>query len=259
MTRDEGVWVYAVTTAGSFPGGITGIRGVAGEELNTVTEGGFTSVVGTVALDTFGEQALRRNLEDLDWLSETARRHDAVVAAICAGGTTVPMRLATVYYDEDRVRTMLRENAAELTDALEHITGRSEWGIRSYLDRRRADGDDTAEKERKTTGTAYLMERRARAAAQEETQSEAARLADEIFAELGNLAVAAVRQPPSASGLSPRRASEILNASYLVDNARVHEFTAAVESVDTRIDDVDTVITGPWPPYSFTAVGSSPR
>ncbi|NKR72554.1 gas vesicle protein GvpFL [Rhodococcus hoagii] len=259
MTPDDGVWVYAVTGDGSFPGGISGIRGVAGEELRTVTDSGFTAVVGTVRLDTFGEEALRRNLEDLDWLADTARRHDAVVAAICAGGATVPLRLATVYFDDDRVRTMLRDNAEQLGEALQQIADRSEWGVRAYLERPRSEPRDAREKTGRPSGTAYLMQRRAQVAAREQAESAAGRRADEIFAELARWAVAGVRQPPSPPDLAGRRSQEILNTSFLVDNGRHREFVTAVEELDARLGDVDLVLTGPWPPYSFTSVEASAR
>lgn len=259
MTPDDGVWVYAVTADSPFPGGISGIRGVAGEELRTVDADGFTAVVGSVRLDAFGEEALRHKLEDLDWLAETARRHDAVVAAICAGGATVPLRLATVYYDEDRVRSMLRANAGQLTEALRRVTDRSEWGVRSYLELRRTERQQPREEGRRQSGTAYLMQRRAAATAREEAETIAARRADDIFSELRRLAVAAVRQPPSPPDLAARRAPEILNASFLVDNERTHEFVSAVERLDAGLSDVDTVLTGPWPPYSFTSIAASPR
>ncbi|QCQ91349.1 GvpL/GvpF family gas vesicle protein [Rhodococcus sp. SGAir0479] len=259
MTPDDGVWVYAVTAGSPFPGGISGIRGVAGEELRTVDADGFTAVVGSVRLDAFGEDALRRNLEDLDWLAETARRHDAVVAAICAGGATVPLRLATVYYDDDRVRTMLRDNAEQLSEALEQITDRSEWGLRCYLELPRTEQPPSRPEGGRPSGTAYLMQRRAKAAARERAETVAARRADEIFAELSRLAVAGVRQPPSPPDLATRRSPEILNASFLVDNVRTHEFVSAVEGVDARLDDVETVLTGPWPPYSFTSVEAGAR
>jgi hypothetical protein len=39
--------------------------------------------------------------------------------------------------------------------------------------------------------------------------------------------------------------------AYLVDRGRVREFVAMVEQLDDRLDDVELVCTGPWPPYSF--------
>ena len=52
-------------------------------------------------LDEFGEDGLRRNLEDLAWLETVARGHDAVVHAVAAHGPTAPLRLATICLDDD--------------------------------------------------------------------------------------------------------------------------------------------------------------
>ncbi len=260
MTANEGVWVYAITTDGSFPGGISGIRGVAGEPLRTVSDSGMAAVVGSVDLDEYGEDALRRNLEDLDWLSETARRHDAVVSAICAGGATVPLRLATVYFDDERVRAMLREQADAFTTVLDRIADRAEWGVRVYGDPGAfTERSEPADKAGRPSGTEYLMRRRARAAARKDAEAIAAERADDIYAELANIAVAGIRQPPSPPALAPQKVWEILNASFLVDERRTREFTAAADDIDARVDDVEIVLTGPWPPYSFTAVESSSR
>jgi Gas vesicle synthesis protein GvpL/GvpF len=37
----------------------------------------------------------------------------------------------------------------------------------------------------------------------------------------------------------------------LVDRDRVREFVATLAQLDDRLDDVELMCTGPWPPYSF--------
>ena len=59
-----------------------------------ITVGGLTAIVGDVGDRDYGEAALRRHLEDLDWLARTARAHHAVLAAVAERGPVVPMRLA---------------------------------------------------------------------------------------------------------------------------------------------------------------------
>ena len=49
-------------------------------------------------------------------------------------GMAVPFRLATVYFDDGRVRSLLRERADGLRAALACVTGRSEWGVKAYAD-----------------------------------------------------------------------------------------------------------------------------
>ena len=69
---------------------IDGLHGVSGEPVRAVTTAGLTAAVGTVGLDEYGEEGLRRNLEDLDWLAANARAHDAVIAAIARFGPSCP-------------------------------------------------------------------------------------------------------------------------------------------------------------------------
>src|SRR6185503_18837915 len=94
----------------------------------------LTAAVGTVGLDEFGEEGLRRNLEDLDWLAATARAHDAVIAAIARFGPVVPMRMATVYLDDQRVSKLLEARRDDFVTALRHVTARAELGVKAYAD-----------------------------------------------------------------------------------------------------------------------------
>src|SRR4051794_10757587 len=99
-----GEWLHAVARA-LDPGAVHGITGIAGP-VRTVAGDGLVAVVSPVDLD---EEALRRNLEDLEWLDRTARIHHAVVAALAEDHTVVPAQLATVYRGETGLRAMLRE------------------------------------------------------------------------------------------------------------------------------------------------------
>src|SRR5689334_9913235 len=108
MAENHGVWAYAV--AESIQGGVLdGVAGIAGQRVHTVTAAGLTAAVSTVDLADFGEQALRRNLEDLAWLEAAAWAHHHVIEAIARHGPVVPMRLATVYRGDESVAAMLAE------------------------------------------------------------------------------------------------------------------------------------------------------
>src|SRR4051812_4232890 len=57
------------------------IRGIGEQPVELVAHLDLVALVSTVSLTSFGEEALRRNLEDLEWLETTVRCHDAVVHA----------------------------------------------------------------------------------------------------------------------------------------------------------------------------------
>jgi hypothetical protein len=103
----DAVWVYAIIRGGGAESRVSGLRGVAGEPVHVAAADDLAAVVGPVSLDEFGEDALRRNLEDLDWVADKARAHDAVISAVAQTGPVIPVRMATVYLDDGRVRKLL--------------------------------------------------------------------------------------------------------------------------------------------------------
>ncbi|GAA2210635.1 hypothetical protein GCM10009850_060940 [Nonomuraea monospora] len=106
--------------------------GVAGAPVRTITGAGLVAYVSTVPVERFGEEPLRRSLEDLDWLAETARAHHRVVDAVAAATTTAPVRLVTVYADDAQVAELLERRAESFADVLTQVTGRREWGVKAY-------------------------------------------------------------------------------------------------------------------------------
>ena len=73
-----GRYLFAVTRR--LPAdALAGIHGLRNASLEVVPCGDLQAVVCTVDLAEFGEEPLRRHLEDLDWVEELARTHDEVV------------------------------------------------------------------------------------------------------------------------------------------------------------------------------------
>ncbi|WP_280423808.1 GvpL/GvpF family gas vesicle protein [Nocardia carnea] len=257
MSDDLGVWLYAVTRTGAGIAELDDLTGVAGEPPRPVRSGELAAVVGSVPLAVFGDLPLRRNLEDLDWLETTARAHDAVISALLRRGPVIPLRLATVFLDDDRVVRMLDERRADFDSALTLVSGRTEWGVKAYCDRTAlaaaVAGADTASTAG-GKGTAYLARRRAQLSAQETVERDAAARAEEIHGQLVRRAAAGRCQPLTDPVLHGRRDWLILNGTYLVDDAAAREFAAAVAELDRAVPGIRLELTGPWPPYSFAGV-----
>jgi Gas vesicle synthesis protein GvpL/GvpF len=246
VTGSYCVWVYAV----GHDVDPAGLVGVAGHQARPVAAAGLLAVVSDVPLAEFGQEALHRNLEDLEWLEQTARAHHAVIEAVAKQHTVVPMRLATVYTSDEGVAEMLRERAADLQKALARIGGHGEWGIKAYV---AAHQPRTEEDGRPGPGAAYLRRRRAELAARQDARQHALASAEAIYRELEDLAAAARVYPPQSPEITGHSASMVLNAAYLVPDDRADAFAAAVTELATRHPSVRLALTGPWPPYSFVA------
>jgi hypothetical protein len=253
----HGVWIYAVT--GRFsPASLDQLSGVGGGPVRAVAAGELTAVVEDVGLAEFGEQALRRNLEDLAWLEATARAHHRVIDALGRLGPLVPVRLATVYSSDEGVRAMLTERDADFRAALARIRGRTEWGVKAYARRSSEPQDAPAGtaapgSQESGAGAAYLQRRRGQLDAQKNARRQMLADAEAIHAELSGHAVGTRLHPPQSPQLTGTKALMLLNAAYLLDDERAEDFASVVAALAERYPGVELELTGPWPPYSFAA------
>ena len=248
----HGSYIYGVTR-GPDPATVTALSGVAGRPVRVVAHGALAALVSTVDLTEFGEPGLRRNLEHLDWLEATARAHHAVLDAVALNGPVVPLRLATIYRSDDRVRALLAERGATFDAALSRVQGRTEWGLKVHLDA----GLDTGARstpaveppDKDAPGTAYLRRRRARLQSDEELRHTAMRGAEAIHRAVSAAAEAARRYPAQDGRLTGEPREMLLNAAYLLtgtDRAPLEQAVARAGTWPLRVE-----WTGPWVPYSF--------
>jgi hypothetical protein len=253
---DSLVYLYAVGDAELSENDPSGLTGVDGAPVRVIVDGRLGAVVSTVDPLHFSEVALQRNLEDLTWLAETARTHHAVVEAVWQHHPVAPLRLATVYLDDDNVRALLRAKDAAFAAALDRIRGRREWGVKAFarsqpdVDADRGDGDPDL-----GPGAAYLLRKRMarerNARAQLDVQDAAADLHETSSA----AAVASHLYPPQDPQLSGRREHMVLNAAYLVGESEAATFLDAVQTWHSP--HIDRELTGPWVPYSFATLEES--
>lgn len=269
----QGVWVYAVTDRDdrddrvdlSWPAGVGGTR------VRNATVGGFTVLVSHVDLAEFGEEALRANLEDLEWLEEAARAHHSVVEAAAGEFPVLPTRFATVYSSDAAMAAELTGRGEELRAALGRVRGCVEWGVKAYAAEQAGAGSaegtapeggdpQGADADGGGAGMAYLKRRRAAMSAREQSRRTLAASAQALHAELSGQSLQARLYPPQSPALSGSRTPMLLNAAYLLDTSvpgvlggtpGTPDFAAAVAAAAAAHPDLRLDLSGPWPPYSF--------
>jgi hypothetical protein len=253
----DGIWAYCVTRA-SDPPPITGVHGSSVERLE---DDGLAVLASRVPLSEFGEEPLRRNLNDLDWLERVARQHETVLEHALETGTIVPLRICTIFADEDGAARMLSEQRSAFDTALDFLDGRQEWGVKLTVDRaaleaaarERAPDAFDQELEGRSAGGAYMLRRRQERQLREAADRLAGGLAEDVHARLQDWAADAVVNPPQNPELSGHEGDMLLNAAYLVEAAKVERLHELVEELRERHRELGARIelTGPWPPYNF--------
>jgi hypothetical protein len=253
----DGIWAYCVTRASDVPD----IQGVHGSQVERVEEGGLAVLVSRVPLSEFGEDALRSNLNDLDWLERVARDHEAVLERALHAGTIVPLRICTIFADEEGASSMLAEQRSALDTALDALDGRQEWGVKLTVDRvaleaaarERAPEAFDEELEGQSAGGAYMLRRRQERELREAADRLAGGIAEDVHARLQDWATDAVVNRPQNPDLSGHEGDMLLNAAYLVEEAKVERLHELVEELSERHRGLGArlELTGPWPPYNF--------
>ncbi|MHA6630346.1 GvpL/GvpF family gas vesicle protein [Pseudonocardia sichuanensis] len=249
---DTVVYLYAVTDADAPDPAVP--AGVDGAPVRRVVAGPLAAVVSSVDAVRFGEEALQRSLEDLRWLEATARAHHAVVGAVAENGPVAPVRLATVYLDDERVRALLDERAAAFTAALDRVRGRVEWGVKGFATPSAAAAPAEPEPERGGggPGASYLKRRLAQRDRATRGQEAAFAAAEEAHRALAAAALAHRTYKPQDRRLTGRAEEMVLNAAYLVDADAGDALRQVVEERSTGA--VALELTGPWAPYSFATL-----
>ncbi|WP_338701097.1 GvpL/GvpF family gas vesicle protein [Streptomyces sp. Q6] len=264
-------YVYAVCDSLDAPLA-SDVTGVAGAPPHLLVHAGLTAVVGHVPAEQFTETALRRNLEDLDWLSETARAHQAVIAALVSVASPLPLRLATVFHDDSGVRAMLEGEAERFRASLDRLRDRVEWGVKVTVEPASKTGQEgrpspaTAStpsnggrRERLSSaalasgsGRDFLRRRRAERGERDETWRHAETFAQELHDTLARRADDARIHPPQNAELSGSSGRNVLNTAYLVHRSQAESFVECVSRDADRARGLRVELTGPWAAYSFS-------
>jgi len=245
-------YVYAVCRPFSAPLQ-TQLKGVAGDPPRLLTHHGLIAVVSHVPERDFAEEPLRRRLEDLDWLTETARAHQSVIDALTVVTTPLPLRMGTVFRDDSGVRVMLEAREDDFRRTLDRLTGRVEWGVKVYVDTEPEERDAPAQKP--ASGRDYLRQRRMRVRANDDMWQQTEEFADHLHAALSAYADDSRLHAPQNPALSGVPGRNVLNAAYLVARNDSEEFVELVDrskdETKVSIPGIRVELTGPWAAYSF--------
>ncbi|WP_405747069.1 GvpL/GvpF family gas vesicle protein [Streptomyces sp. NBC_01525] len=259
-------YAYAVARDddGTLETELSGLPGVADAPVRLVRAGQDDDVVVAVSpvpAQDFREEALRAHLEDMDWLETVARAHHRVIEALAVRATVLPLRLATVYLDEERVRLMLKDSREAFSTQLSEMAGLVEWGVKIYVeDLRAAEGPAAPSAEAGLSpGRAYLSHRSAQRHAREDAYREAEQVSRDVEAAARRHAVARVQHRPQQGELARGPGENVVNDAYLVPQQAADGFCTDVLRTADGAPGVRVEATGPWAPYSFaTSLDTEP-
>ena len=250
-------YVYCIVRSGRKPAGARVPPGMPSGERPAIAAAGsgLWLVTSDVPLGEYGPGQLESKLRDLQWVSEAAVAHEAVVEhfARLRGAAVVPMKLFTLFSSESRAVADVQSRRAEIEGILTHIGGCEEWGVRvSRSAGVRASSQATAAPPR--SGTAFLAARKHARDAAREASENAARAAAHVYEELSPMAKDTRRREDAPAGALP----PLLDAAFLVPSGARSKFRVAARRAAKACAaaGAEMLLTGPWPAYNFVQIRS---
>lgn len=161
----------------------------------------------------------------------------------------LPARLPSWFATREELHHRVATRSTELQAGLERVRGRAELAITALWTLEEEDApegeEDAPEAEAATPGTRYLFQRRHAIEASDRRRERARQLADELE-HLSQPELVEMRRQ-----LCPSRAVA-LSAALLVPRSSA---SAVKARFPHPLQDVRILVNGPWPAYTFAAVG----
>ena len=232
---------YLAHAIGRRQSGVTG-PGLRGHRLRWISG----ATIGLWATEWPGDATLSR---------DDAFAHHDLVAAICDQGPCLPVRFGTWLVSEDVARRSVQEGEARFAAAVERLGDRREIAVTLLWQ----DGSRQPEPARVVTvapggvdeapklgrGRAFLDRKRTDHAATDSRRGTAEALAERLRSEL-EVEQADVRHETCPS------VEVALSLSLLARRDEAGALKARATAAVAALPGVRGVVSGPWPPYSFT-------
>jgi len=211
--------------------------------------GGLWAIVQSVPGAEYGEAALARDLQNLDWVGPRAIAHERVIESFLSAAALLPMQLFTLFTSDDRVVDHVRSDRARIGRILKRIEKKVEWGVRLTWNERAA--LEKAASKTVRTGTEFLTRKRDVLDVSRKRLAEARTAANRIYKAIDRQAAASQRRTSLERAAPGSRL--LLDAAFLVPVAKSGAFKTAVreQTRALRATGIETSVTGPWPAYNF--------
>lgn len=264
----QGLYTYCVGKKGQcwsrmkhFSIPITG-RSV---DLEVVPYQDVEAIVESVSLQEFEGDALRKHLENEQWLKEKVLAHEQVVEEVMRRTPPiVPFKFGTIFRSREKLTAMLKDHYPRFHLLLKHFQGRQEWGVKLFSNTarfvsaiRRINPElirVTKKMKGQPAGKKYFLEKEFEAQLKGKAEESQQARVDDMVRQLSPLYEQCVHNQVLPQTLTGKGEEMILNAAMLVKDERVAAVQQCVARWNRshRKEGLLAELTGPWPPYNFT-------
>lgn len=221
------------------------------------------AIVSVINLIDFGENELKKKLNDLNWTKRTVLNHQRIINKVMDRRTVIPMRFGVIYKKKAQVEEMLKKNYQKFKSILESLVDKKEWGVKVFCDQSRLvskiqDSDSSIKKLRKqletsSDGKKFFLQKKINAVSESELEEEINKYSKTFLEYLSKDSDKYVLNNTSPKELTGRNEEMIINTAYLVDDKNFLKFEKELADLQDEYSKNGFLfeLNGPWPPYNF--------
>ncbi|MGI0117072.1 GvpL/GvpF family gas vesicle protein [Zooshikella sp. RANM57] len=253
LAPDEALYLYGFQSgAHAVPANLFGLNEY--QPIMSCTHVGLTAYVSKVKAHDFTGPKGEAQLQDVQWLTQNAQRHDAVLEALMLQGDVFPVTFGSLFSSPQKLMDTMLVQRRMIANGLKRVAGCCEWGVQGILDRAVALDARVAEALQQapshlseSPGRRHLQVQRLRRELERSTDRWLASQMDRVVTALTvNVRDFYDRQRQTVD-------HQVVNWAFLV--SRQHEqsfFTElATQQEEAKKYGLNLICKGPWPPYSF--------
>jgi hypothetical protein len=253
--------------------------GITGEKVPSVAELGLEkshiyqitfkdifAAVSDVSEETFSQQAIDKNVKDIQWLTDNAPIHENVVSAIMQATAILPMKFCTIFNGEGELLQMLEGKYADIKYFLHRVQGKVEMSLKVYCDLDRMKEQvrkDSAEIQQleeqaaeKTPGQAYFIRQKSDILLKDQVGQKILDEKEKILNKLKVLFIEVKKNDVLARKITGKEVGTemVLNLALLVDKDTIKDLNERLdlkEGLDLSEVLYRFELTGPFAPYNF--------
>ncbi len=236
------------------------------DNLHFIYHLGIYAVASKVKKSEFGEENLKKNLANLEWIKEKANIHEKVIEGVMKGTCVIPFKFGTIFNTEDSLKAMLDEHAQDFKANLKNLEGKEEWGVKIYCDMEKLKGSVIKEEaeilkiEKQinsvSSGKAYFLKKKKEELIKGAVNKRINEYGQDSFELLKGLSLEARINKLLPKEVTEKEEEMVLNSSFLVNRSKVTNFVQAADGLRAKYNakGLNFDCTGPWPPYNFCEV-----
>ncbi|MDN4524942.1 GvpL/GvpF family gas vesicle protein [Fictibacillus fluitans] len=240
------------------------LQGIGGEPVKISRYNGLAAILTEVDGDAFCQEQIDRQVKDADWLKKHAFHHHETVALFQQQFPLLPMSFCTIFEQDDKLQTLLRNQHDDILRKLDHLRGKQEWNIKMFCSPERLREfvqhknpsvlSLEREMESMPKGKQFLMKKRLAMLVENELEREKNELWHQVITELEPLISEQLLRQNWGRDMTEITEEMVANCDVLIQIEEADEFFKSIETIEEELKEKGCIfhVTGPWPPYHFS-------